>query len=325
MFVKFVDYIFLMRFSLMPPVWTVFLFGYFQAKIVDSQLIGDATYQPHFWSSITFFSMLVGSYYIFNQLNDVESDKINNKLFILSEGLISIKNGIIYSIILLIIPILYTIYIGKSDGNWGFLIGYSLSLIPGFGYNSKPFLWKDRPFLGIIGDAFGHGMIAYLVGWVSAGYEISFVAILGGIALTFGNAAIYLLTTIVDIDGDKNANKRTFAVVYGKKNSIILANIFIILALITSPILLLFVEYSHLLILPLFISTLLTTFLFISLFFNNSTKRIFTVFKYGVLFVTSGVFFFYPQYIIAIFITFFGTKIYYKKRFNKNYPTLKAE
>ena len=324
MFAKFFDYIFLMRFSLMPPVWTVFLYGYYQAKIVGSQL-GEATYQPHFWSSITFFSLLVGAYYIFNQLNDVESDKINNKLFILSEGLISIKSGVIYSIILLVTPILYAVYIGKSDGNWGLLVGYGLSLIPGFGYNSKPFLWKDRPFMGIIGDAFGHGLIAYLVGWVSAGYEITTIAIFGGVALTFGNAAIYLLTTIVDIDGDRDANKRTFAVVYGKKNSIILANIFIFLALLTSLIFLLFVNYSHLLILPLFISTLLTTFLFISLFFNSSTKRIFVVFKYGVLFVTAGVFFFYPQYMLAILVTFFGTKIYYKKRFNKNYPTLRAE
>ncbi len=317
---KFFDYIFLTRFSLMPPVWTVFLLGYFQATF-----FGQPTFEPQFWASISFFSLLVGAYYIFNQLNDVESDKINNKLFILSQGLISVKSGTIFSIILLVIPFIYASKCGVSTGNWGILIGYGLSLIPGFGYNSKPFLWKDRPFLGIFGDAMGHGMIAYIVGWVSAGYELNYIAVLGSLAMTFGNAGIYLLTTIVDIEGDKNANKRTYSVVYGKRNAIFLANLFIVLALVASPILVLFTDYSKMLILPQLISTFLSAILFMSLFFDSSTKRIFMAFKYSVLFVTSAIFFFYPLYAVAIFIVFFGTKIYYKKRFNKNYPTLKAE
>ena len=72
------DYIFLMRPALMPAVWSLFLFGLCHAP-------GNVqtTNTPHMFLSLGLLTLVMGAGYIHNQLHDIESDRINNKLFLL--------------------------------------------------------------------------------------------------------------------------------------------------------------------------------------------------------------------------------------------------
>ncbi|MCK4255704.1 hypothetical protein KAX35_02355, partial [candidate division WOR-3 bacterium] len=74
------DFIFLLRPILLIPVWIIFLLGYYRA---GGTMLGDSRYlMPGF----IVFTLLMGAIYIINQIADIETDRINNKLFILPKG-----------------------------------------------------------------------------------------------------------------------------------------------------------------------------------------------------------------------------------------------
>ncbi|MDZ7340319.1 MAG: hypothetical protein ONB27_03110, partial [candidate division KSB1 bacterium] len=88
---KFLDYFFVLRPTLFFPVWTVFLAG----------LHANAVFDPkHAMSSLAIvpaqnqilvallLSLLMGAIFIFNQIADIETDRQNNKLFFIANGII---------------------------------------------------------------------------------------------------------------------------------------------------------------------------------------------------------------------------------------------
>lgn len=307
----------------MPPVWTIFLYGYFQSQFYDT---GDSS--NLFWPVIIFFSILVGSFYIFNQLNDVESDRVNNKLFILSQNIISVKSAKITSFTMYSSAMIFSFVLSIYTNSISFFVVFCLATVSGIGYNLPPFLLKNRPIAGLILNSLGHGMFTYLAGWVAFSYTLSLTAVLWSLALTFGNAAIYLLTTVVDFEGDKKMDKKTFVVMFGREKTLFSAFVLIFLSVVTSLIPCLYIGFEPLAILPLFVSSLATLLFFVPLLnFKASfcNKKVFRAFKWGVFFVTASVFVFYPLYAAVVGAVFFFTKYYYKKRFNKNYPTFKPE
>ncbi|MFQ6003827.1 MAG: hypothetical protein ACE5KJ_08780, partial [Candidatus Zixiibacteriota bacterium] len=91
--IKYLDYLFVIRPVLMPPVWTILLLGHHRS----AALSGQSNLPGLILLLVTF---LVGAVYLLNQIYDVESDRINKKLFFLAEGYISKKNAIFQTILL---------------------------------------------------------------------------------------------------------------------------------------------------------------------------------------------------------------------------------
>jgi len=92
---KIIDSLFLFRLLLLIPVWTVLILGWITGN-VHASLGGIATQnyiESDLWVSLIFFSLIVSSIYIVNQIADVESDRLNNKLFILPRGLVTITEA----------------------------------------------------------------------------------------------------------------------------------------------------------------------------------------------------------------------------------------
>jgi len=92
------DLFFLTRPTLLVPVWTILFLGWITAQ--ERPFLSDFEFSP-FGKMFLFFTAVVAHIYIVNQIADRESDKINNKLFILSNNHIPVWLAWILAIALL--------------------------------------------------------------------------------------------------------------------------------------------------------------------------------------------------------------------------------
>ncbi len=210
---------------------------------------------------------------------------------------------------------------------------FAASLILGVMYDLPPANLKNRPWGGIVACFLGHGILTYLVGWYAANYSGD-IGLFSGIesfrpqALTsglvpslaagFANAAVFVTTTIPDAPGDKAIGKRTFAVAYGEKKTAVAATIFCLGAVWTSW----YLEYNRLVML---VPSILSLVGFGWLMFSTNREIVFNAFKWPVFLLTALVALYVPMYGILIVITFFGSRMYYRRRFGFEYPTFKSQ
>lgn len=301
---KFLDYFFVLRPTLFFPVWTVFLANYHANIYLDNSFTYLSKNSNPFISALL-ITMLMGSAFIINQIKDVVSDQKNKKLFIIANGYINKKNATIEAVILSIIAFTTAFYIDLKLG----LIFLGVFFSTGILYNLKPFVWKDKPILGIFVNFLG-GLTVASAGGITAGTN-SWKFIVYALPYAFGLVAVYFLTTLPDIEGDAYANKRTFGVKYGFKLSTYMALIFEVITIVFS---LLVKDYvlliPALLSFPLFLITALTQKM------TNVLKAV----KFTVLLASLAVCVKFPVYFVIIIFTFFFSKWYYRVRFNIEYP-----
>ena len=299
-FLKYLDYLFILRPVLMPPLWTIFLLGYHRAYLHSGQ-------QNPVGFPFLLISLAIGAIYIFNQIYDIESDRINKKLFFLSEGYISLKSAWIETILLFLISVIFAFFISTQLGIL-FLLGFAF----GFLYSSPPFCFKNRPFLGFLSNSIGHGSWSFLLGW-AINASVNFKAIIFSLPYLFAVGAVYLNTTLPDIEGDEKIGKMTLGVKYGIRKvstiSAILVLVSIILALRLSDF-------------PFFFGALLSFPFFVWSALRRTTNTITLSVKSAVLFLSLVAGSYHPWYFLVLLLGLFGTRIYYKKRFSLVYPSL---
>lgn len=316
------DIFFLMRPTLLIPVWTILALGWitggdqspFTSWIGGGIPLGVLTLS---------FTAIAGFIFVLNQIADIEGDRVNGKLFILPEGHISVPFALTFAGILLVsgvaIPFLFL-----KDITAGVII--LLSALLGFGYNIKPFSLKDRPWGGTWANFFGHGVLTYYVGWYAAllesGTSATTEELLWGclyaLSAGFANGAVYLTSTIPDADGDKRVGKHTFAVKYGARKTALTAAIFVTLSLGFSFIL----PYNGWV---MWITALLSTILFWLFYSNMKIENSFATFRWPVVFLSVVMTLYIPVYALLVLFVVFVSRYYYKKRFNLNYPALGSE
>jgi 4-hydroxybenzoate polyprenyltransferase len=297
---RWLDYLFVIRPVLMPPVWTILLLGHHRS----AALYGQSNLPGLILILVTF---LVGAVYLLNQIYDVESDKLNKKLFFLAEGHISKKNAIFETVLLNLISIIPAYLISPELG-----VLFTLGFLFGLFYSVPPFSFKGRPWGGFLFNILAHGNLTFLIGW-SMNQELSEQSILFSLPYMFAVGAVYLNTTIPDMEGDKRSGKITLAVKWGKGRVVIFACFLVLIATALS----FFIKDV-----PLFIASALVFpfFLFSALTKKNNAIVLST--KLSILFLSIAAGFFYPWYFAVLIIGFLGTRFYYKARFKLNYPTL---
>lgn len=262
------------------------------------------------FSLIVLFASAMGATFLLNQLEDIETDKKNNKLFFLSEKHISPRAAKIEVVLLSLLSLIIA---------WSFsitivVITLLFMFITGYTYNYAPFFLKNRPIGSVIANSL-MGILAFALGWfvTQTGFEQFIIEML---PYMFLNTALYYFTTLPDLEGDKASNKNTLAVTHGLNFVINLALINFVLGLATSV-------YSkdyyllaiNLAVLPFFIR--LTT--------NKSVALTIKTTKYTILFFGVAICFKIPFYLVFLILLLLVTKWYYAKRFNYDYPNLKGK
>ncbi len=297
---KLLDYVFLSRPVLLAPVWTIFLLGYHRSistnRAVNPPLL-----------ILVLLTFLSASIYIINQICDMRTDRINRKLFLLADRIISQKKAMAQAIIFALVSVIPAFVISPTLGIL-FALGLALGLI----YSLPPMVLKNRPIGGLLCNALGHGSLVFLIGWC-ANSRFSSGALVYSIPYLLAVGAIYLNTTIPDKEGDRKSGKITLAVKRGDFFTKLVSVVFCFLSFVFSVILR---DY------PLLIVALFSVFLFVYMLFTESLKTVTLVTKLSVfgLSVAAGIF--HAWYFILLLSLYTISRIYYKVRFGMNYPTL---
>lgn len=321
---KFLDCFFLLRIPLLAPVWTIFLLGWITGT--EPLMPGGrfttaltATFFNQAWLMLAGFSLIVASIYVVNQIVDIESDRINHKLFLLPHGFVSIRTAWILAFACAISG-----FIIAASKDMVFVAIFAASLFLGYCYNLPPFSLKNHAWGGVIANAAGHGFLTFIAGWYCSKYpsvltpELIKNGLISAIAPALANGAVFLATTIPDAEGDAKTGKQTFCVKFGPKPTARVSALLCAGACISA----FFMEHHFwVMLLPSCISL----FFFIYFAITLKIKFAFKAFKWPVFLLSSAVTLYVPEYGLLILITFFGSKLYYKWRFNIDYPTFKSQ
>lgn len=298
------DPVFLIRPTLMLPAWIFFLAGVWS---VQHHAIHPVRSFSDILLSGLALTAVMGAVYILNQIQDVETDRVNRKLFLISEGHVPIRSAWLEAALL----VFSGLFLGfQIDIRTGLFLGV-LFLLTGWAYNFPPARFKDRPVASLLVNGTGGLLIASL-GWVSGG-GTGWIPMRACVYF-FACASVSFNTMLPDIKGDRVAGKITFAVRYGLRATVIWAlvteSITVILAWLFREWILF---YPALAMLPFFLYALT----------QKSVSDVVRATKYSVLAMAAAVCVEYPWFLIPIFTVFFGSRLYYKVRFGLNYPSFK--
>lgn len=308
-FIHILDYFFVLRPILFFPGWTTTLAGYLAAKRSAKPFDffnADALLVLVCISS----AMVMGAGFIVNQIKDKKSDRINRKLFFLADGVTNHRPILIETWVLICSSLTIAAFI-----SWTMLIihFFALFLITVL-YNLRPFALKDRT----LGSFFANtlmGTFAFMFGWYTLDSSF-FSSIANALPYIFFNTALYFLTTIPDVEGDRQASKQTICVVYGISTTVYCAFSFELLAVLLSLYRMDWIILAT--------SGLTFPFFIYLLRLRNTASAVLAI-KFGLLFFSLIVGIFFPVYILLIIMFFFLTRFYYRQRFGMNYPNFKGE
>jgi 4-hydroxybenzoate polyprenyltransferase len=310
-YLKPLDYFFIFRPTLFFPIWIITLSGLVAGRFFN----GD----PVWWSfhvnwrnllAFFFITLTTGATFILNQLQDVESDKINKKLFLISEQYV--REEVAQKIALVSIGVSL---VGISIVNVKLLpLIIVLLIFCGYLYNYQPFQWKNKPILGIVVNYIG-GLCLFLCGWVMAN-NFQWMALKYSIPYLLAWTSIAILTTIPDRTGDQNSDKVTISVRLKNRTTTIISFGFLIISFGLSlyfqdPI----ISLPILLTIPLFLVTI----------YKPTIAWILRTIRYPILFLALMLCCEFPLFFIVILINFYLCKVYYVYRFGLNYPTFHVE
>ncbi|MEE9442674.1 MAG: UbiA family prenyltransferase [candidate division Zixibacteria bacterium] len=287
---------------LLIPVWTVYL-HYLSDCTVSGY--GNISINLQFIWQLVVLTLVFAGTYIINQIFDIESDRVNDKLFFLPRGIISVKAAWVYYGLLTAIGLALAFLISRHT----FYVTLYIVIL-GVMYSAPPIRLKDNLFGGLLANAVAYGFfIPFMIGLFCAGRLPAISSIPYFLAIATG----YILTTLPDYDGDMVSNKLTVAVVLGKRGALILALLSAIATAVIS-----FVISNYEMMIVAGITMLLVVILLIK---PNKSVLLFAC-KFPILLLTLLAGAHYPLYLAFLLLTIVLTKIYYKKRFGVIYPKL---
>lgn len=197
----------------MVPAWSFYALGVHLAPVRSRVELFSVVAQPGFWC----LTLLLASGYVINQIFDEESDRLNGKGLFLTQGVFGTRA---------MIGIALACFLASS---WVFQrvdeaqrIPLVAALLLVLAYSLPPLRLCARPWLDLAANAIGYGGLAFAIG--SAGVSsYPLAAFLAAVPWMILVGATFLHTTILDVDGDIAAGKRTTTVAFGVVRSAWLA------------------------------------------------------------------------------------------------------
>ena len=286
---------------LLVPVWVFLLLGYYRAGGKRFFVSGYFVY------ALACYSLLLAALYIFNQIFDVRSDAINKKHLVIAEGMMPKKGAYIYAFVLLAVALLMMLRLPLL-----MIVFYLFSLLCGTLYSLPPVKLKARPIADFTVNAIGYGFFNFSLGWLTH-RSFSTDTIVSSLPYVFAVGAIFINTTIMDLDGDTESGYCTTGIFLGKNKALILSTCLIsgciVSAAATRDLICLI---PSALALPLFIIAAVKRDL-------DSVARSIRI-GGPLLILMTGVLF--PYFFIICLLVFLFLRVYYRKKFNISYPDL---
>jgi len=296
------DYIFFLRPVLLPPVWTIALLG----SVGDS-----ASGATSAWRWLAFFlhlTCLYGGVFTLNQVCDVESDRRNRKLFFLPEGIISPRAAWGFTTAVDLAALLLSVQFGR----WHLALTVTVMAL-GVAYSVGRRPWKNRPWLGFLANALGHGPLVYLLGQAAISPSAA-VHWCSSIPYFFAVGAVFLATTVPDVAGDRASGKATASVVLGGRTAMAAATVLVFVSTVLAAAL---GDYrlavAAVVALPVFVWST-----------AQGGEYAAGAAKAGVGFLSIAAVIAYPLYLLLLLTGVAATRLFFRWRFGVTYPTLSA-
>jgi len=153
--------------------------------------------------------LVIASSFVINQVYDVESDRLNEKNFHLTSGLVRRNEAVAFYVVLCLAALVLALGLSSPARELG-VAGLAL----GFAYSVPPLRLKGKPVVDMLANGLGFGFLAFALGWLALlPYEGALF--LRAAPYAAAMCAIFLNTTIPDEGGDRRAGDRTTCVVFG--------------------------------------------------------------------------------------------------------------
>lgn len=301
---KILDYIFAARPMLLLPVWSIYIIS-----MHNHHHLSGKSFQYSDLLILFILTVIAGGAYYINQIYDYESDLINNKVGFLQRGILSQKEILVGYMLTIILSLMLSFYFTLIS-----VLIISFLIVLGYLYSAKPFRLKDRIFWGGFANSFGYGFLVPLL--VMPEINMHNGGLLGWdgpFYFAFAVGGVYLLTTIPDKDGDKKMGKRTEGVVFPE---IVVKVVALLFTAVT-----IWLAYESDFKILFVISIVSSLVILLTLFIKKESYLLFAI-KLPILLLTILASYYQPFYLLFIVALIISTRIYYKKRFNLNYPKL---
>ncbi len=212
---RFVDYLFLLRPTALLPAWVFVVRG---ASLAAS---GEAAVTflpaPGTGLALAAVSAALGGGYILNQITDIETDRRNDKLFLLPRGIITVPAARGLMLALWAAALLMALWLPPA-ARWSLAAALFLAVT----YSAPRVRAKAVPGLDLLWNGLGFGAVSTALGWYAGGGGAEFpTATVAGYALAV--AGLIASTTIPDVEGDRAEGLRTTGVVLGRGATSLLA------------------------------------------------------------------------------------------------------
>jgi 4-hydroxybenzoate polyprenyltransferase len=262
---------------------------------------------------LVIYTFVLGGVYVLNQIMDIETDRLNKKLFLLSGGYVTVKAAYIEMAVLWVLALILSVKFGAL-----FVFLIMLSILLGVLYSLPPIKLKGKPFLDTLANGFGYGMINFAVGWLLfRDFEWSIFSRFLPYFLSI--CAVFINTTIVDIEGDRKAHEVTTGVLLGPRLSHLVSTIIMAAAVISA-----YIQRDYICLIPAAMSFPLFVYTAGYAWMQKGINRAATIASFrlpGLIFtVITAVLF--PAYFIVLVVVLVTMRLYYKQRFGITYPTL---
>lgn len=309
------DYLFITRPILFFPGWSTLLLGYWLAHFRMTKEQWDILFTMFPQQNEVFlllaFAMLMGGSFIFNQIRDAESDRINEKLFFIHHDIIPLKVAWIESLFLLLSGFFL---LSTLENPALFYTGVLFTIVTAYMYNFRPFVFKDRIVFGLLANMV-MGECAFALGYLFVG-DLSVIDMLyDSLGILLLNTGLYVLTTLPDIEGDKASKKNTIGGWAGERHGPIIGSLLSFAAFAFLPWGVFWVWILAAVSLPFMLRILIKP---------NITNSIVAL-KYTIFILSLVMALYWFWYLFLGLVAFWGTKIYFKKRFALNYPSFSGD
>ncbi len=306
---NFADYIFLLRPMILIPVWTFYLLGAHHAV----SPLGRRTAGTPFVAGLVSFTALLGAVYIMNQIADRRVDLERNKLYLIPRGIVSTTAAWVECVALIAVSFILALVFLPL----GFCLILLLGLALGAAYSLEPMRLKRRPLVDVLANAAGNGVLNTLAGWVASGAPLHGWIVLAPYPIAV--ASVHLTTTLGDMEADAREGLRTSGVVIGKRMGLMTATVLMAISAAIAQ------AVGNR---PALIASLVSLpFFLVPGRFGREPEAgadplLPAKMATAVFSVAAG--FLYPLYLPILAALVLLTRLYYRKRFDVDYPALRG-
>ncbi|MFH1689589.1 MAG: UbiA prenyltransferase family protein [Candidatus Eisenbacteria bacterium] len=299
------DFVFILRPTVVVGMWVFFFAG--AALAARASGVCLPLFFPPKDVLLGFGAMtaVLGGGCLLNQITDVETDRVNEKLFFLPRGLISTRAAWAELAVVWVLAAALALPLSA-----GFKLALAASLFLNVTYSAPPLRAKSRCPWDMAWNGLGFGFVSAAAGWAAVS-PLTQALVPVGLTYTLAVAGVTASTTVLDVEGDRSEGLRTTAAVLGARGASALSLVLVGAAGVAGA---LFRDplgfFGPLLSLPLLVRAHVTRVRSDRIAANQSMVAAFAL----VASVRA------PYLLLLLALVYFGSRGYYRTRFGLSYP-----